>query len=472
MAASTRVAILTVASTLWYIASSSLPALAAEYNGLIEVGDTGKQIVELVRSANRDAGFSGAVLAGRNGKVIAAVAVGESGGKPLEVTTLFEIGSCTKPFTAVAVMKLVEQGKLALDDSIADHLPGVPENCRAITVRHLLQHTSGIPGTNYQGSGTKLAAVLPLFLDGGPRTKPGERHEYWNQGYALLSEVIARASGKSYTAYVRDEIFKPCKMQSSCFTGDRLPKGAVASIGVSTTGRNRGALEHPYGEYGFQYRGMGGLVTNLVDLWRFDRTLAAEKLLTTESIAEMTRPGPEGYALGWRVTRLDSGRTVHYHSGSVRGFLASIRRDPEDDGCLVVLANSDASAPFDLVQSQCEAVMEGREASVELPKQLDPKLIEELAGVYRDEKGRTMTVSREGGLTRALIDWHGPKTHGYLSATDTDQLSFDMMKSASPLTFERANLIEVERDGGAGISALTIVELSLRFERVDEQAAK
>jgi CubicO group peptidase (beta-lactamase class C family) len=190
----------------------------------------GKQIVALVREAEEKVGFSGAVLAAENGKLIAAVAVGKNGKQPLEVTTLFELASCTKPFTAMAVMKLVEEGKLKLDDPIAKYLPGIPEDCQAITVRHLLQHTSGIPGTNSNGHGTDLATVLPTFLAGGPRTPPGEHHEYWNQGYALLSEVIAQASGKPYTQYVREAIFTPCHMKHSRFTVERDDKKLAASI--------------------------------------------------------------------------------------------------------------------------------------------------------------------------------------------------------------------------------------------------
>lgn len=291
-----------------------------KYDGVIEEGAKGKRIVAAVREAHKEDGFTGAVLAADMGKVIAAVAVGEVGGKPFDPSTLFEIASCTKPFTAVAVLKLAEEGKLSLDDPISKHLPGVPDNCFEITVRHLLQHTSGIPGTNSTGAGTDLATVLPTFLDGGPRTKPGEKHEYWNQGYSLLSEIIANASGKPYTEYCREAIFIPCKMESTRFTGDKAPPKATVAVGKSTTGAPRSALDHPYREYGFQYRGMGGIVTNLIDLWRFDRGLKSGKLLKATSLAEMTLPGPDDYALGWRVMKVDEKHTVHEHTGKVRGF--------------------------------------------------------------------------------------------------------------------------------------------------------
>jgi CubicO group peptidase (beta-lactamase class C family) len=431
-----------------------------------EVGETGFEIVKIVRDVHKDLGFTGAVLAADKGKIIAAIAVGQSNNKPIDVTTLFELASCTKPFTAVAVMKLVEDGKLSLDDPIAKHLPGVPDDCQAISVRHLLQHTSGIPGTNYQGGGTDLAAVLPTFLAGGPRTPPGETHEYWNQGYALLSEVIAQASGQSYANYCRTAIFKPTKMTHSCFNGDRPPRDVAVAIGQSESGE-RSALEHPYGEYGFQYRGMGGLVTNLVDLWKWDRALAAGKLLKPESIAEMTRPGPADYALGWRIRKLDNGHAVHEHGGSVRGFLAFIRRDPEADGCLFILANSDNSTPFDFVRAACEAVLDGKPApKLNTPKELDAKLVDELVGEYRDDKGRVLTVSREGNLTRSWIDWHGPVTRGYLGAQSSDNLGLYLRYPN--VQYKKDGDVAIERDGQGGVTGLTLVGLNppLTFQRV------
>jgi CubicO group peptidase (beta-lactamase class C family) len=442
------------------------PTFAHSKDFVIEKGPTGQQIVKLVRDAHASLGFSGAVLAAEKGEIIAAVAVGESQGKPHEVTTLFELASCTKPFTAVAVMKLVEDGKLALDDPIAKYLPGIPEDCRDITVRHLLQHTSGIPRNNSQGGGTDLAAVIPTFLAGGPQSPPGEKHEYWNQGYALLSEVIAQAGGKPYAAYCRTAIFKPCKMLHSCFNGDKPPKGATVSIGASERG-DRSALEHPYGAYGFQYRGMGGLCTNLVDLWKWDRALAAGKLLKPASIAEMTRPGPGDYALGWRITQLDNGHTVHEHTGSVRGFLASIRRDPAADGCLFVLAASDASLPFDIVKSSCELALAGKTPSFKPPKALDDKQIDELVGEYKDDKGRTATVSREGGLTRCWIDWFGPITRGYLGAQQADKLGLFLFYPGNQPQFKKDGDVAIERDPQGAVTGLTLLELKppLTFTR-------
>ncbi|MBA4105569.1 MAG: serine hydrolase [Pirellula sp.] len=456
-----------LATTAAIVASLAMTPSLVAYDGVIEAGPKGKKIVALVRKANKESGFTGAVLAAEKGKVIAAVAVGEVDGKALEPTSLFEIASCTKPFTAVAVMKLVEEGKLSLDDPIAKHLPGIPEDCQAITVRHLLQHTSGIPGENSQGAGTDLAAVLPTFLDGGPRTTPGEKHEYWNQGYALLSEVIAQASGKPYTVYCREAIFKPCKMETTRFTGEKAPPKVRVAIGQSTRGAPRSALEHPYGEYGFQYRGMGGIATSLVDLWRFDRALKNGKLLKAESIDEMMKPGPDGYALGWRIVELDEGHAVQEHTGSVRGFLASMRRDPKNDGALFILANNDDGEPFHLVKSECESALAGNKP-VKVGKGLDPKLTKEIVGEYRDAQGRTLLVEDVGDHVRGVIDWAGPKTFGVLKPGKESKIAFDQLISYPPLRTRPMNEMSVDRDAEGKVTGLTISDMEppLTFERV------
>ncbi len=432
--------------------------VTAAYEGLTAIGPNGKQLVEFVQQAERVSGFSGAVLAGEHGKIIAAIAVGKSGKQSHDVTTLFELASCTKPFTAIAVMKLAEDGKLHLDDPINKYLEGVPENCHGITVRHLLQHTSGISPDNSRGRGTDLADILPQFLEGGPQTPPGEHHAYWNQGYALLSEVIAVASGMPYTTYMRENIFEPCQMKASRFNGDSRPKGIKVATGTSTYGKSRTALEHPYGEYGFQYRGMGGLVTNLADLWRWDRTLAKGKLISADSYAQMTTAGQQAYALGWRIYDKD-GHTIHEHTGSVRGFLALIRRVPETDSCLFILANSDNAEPFDIVAQGCSEILAGRNAEITVPKAVNASLAEQLVGSYRDPNGRTMTVSKEKDSLAAVIDWNGPKSLGKLNMADNGMLSFDMVGSK--------NAILIDRDPQSQVIGLTITDLDppIKFSR-------
>jgi CubicO group peptidase (beta-lactamase class C family) len=278
----------------------------------------GEEICEYVDLAHRKIGFSGSVLVARDGEVIATASRGFADLEkkvPNSKQTLFEIASCTKPFTAIAVMKLAETGKLSLDDPITKHLPHVPENCRAITVRHLLAHTSGIPGTNIDGRGTDLAEVIPSFLEGGPKHPPGKHFEYWNQGYALLSEVVARVSGQTFNDFVRQEIFRPSSMDHSQFTGDTAIEGTIAAVGESIEGKSRSALEPPYGT-GLQYSGMGGIVTNVEDLWNWDRAIANQTLISGVWLKKMTVRGLGGHGMGWTVRSGPDGNSVTDMMGS------------------------------------------------------------------------------------------------------------------------------------------------------------
>jgi CubicO group peptidase (beta-lactamase class C family) len=400
-------------------------------------GETGRAIVAFVKRAEA-LGFSGAVLAARDGKVVAAAGAGhaELAGKvPVTPATLFEIASATKQFTAAAVMRLVQAGKLALDDPIGKHLPDVPANCKAITVRHLLQHTSGIPGTNSQGGGDDVRRVLPVFLRGGPRHEPGTHWEYWNQGYALLSEIVARAAGKSYVAYCEEELFRPAKLRATCFTGDAAPRGATVAVGRSARGPSRSALEHPYGSYGFQYRGMGGAVTSVWDLWRWDRALRGDDVLGAPAKAKLFEPGLRDYALGWFVKK-ERGRVVQSHGGGVRGFVCDVRRYPDDDGCLFVLCNRD-DAPVRDVARAVEAILFGEaKGAVTPPRALDDDVAAALAGKYKDARGTELVVTRDGKVTRVRIHWsppRGPVTRAVLGANTNGDVVLYEWTSETPL---------------------------------------
>lgn len=439
-------------------------------------GEVGERIVEFVRRAEAR-GFSGAVLAAKGGEVVAAVGVGSadlSGRRSNTPATLFEIASLTKQFTGAAVMRLVQEGKLALDDPIAKHLPGVPENCAAITVEHLLRHTSGIPGSNSQGGGDQIERVLPLFLRGGPAHEPGTRWEYWNQGYAILSEIIARASGKSYTEYCREALFTPAGMRWTCFTGDEAPHGgeggeAAVAVGRSAMGPPRSALEHPYGSYGFQYRGMGGVVTNVWDLWRWDRALHDDEVLSEASKAELFKPGLRGYALGWfvREARRPGEGVVLSHGGGVRGFICEMRRYPEHDAAVIVLCNRD-DAPLGFVVEGVERLLFGGgdadgAGAADGPGAALRALGEEtqaaLAGRYRDERGNVLVVEADGVATWARIEWAaGPVTRAILGLDGEGEAVLDDGAERHRLGIER----------GEGGEAQSITILKMIYRRAEE----
>ncbi len=454
-----------------FLSFACSPHFAWCEDGDITSGEAGESIQKFVDVIHERLGFSGVVLAGRDGKIVAAIARGDSdpkSEKPLRRTSLFEIASCTKSFTAITILRLVESGKLSLDDSIAKHLPDIPENCQAITIRHLLTHTSGIPGNNTRGSGDDVKKVIPTFLAGGPRFPPGRRHEYWNQGYSLLSEIIARSTGQSYQDALRSMVFEPCEMTSSRFTGDPAPTGIDVSVGVSNYGPPRTALEHPYGSYGFQYRGMGGLVTNAEDLWKWDRALAGGKLLNDQSIREMIQAGPGNYGLGWRVGEAPDGTNCHFHGGSVRGFVAKIHRFPSIDGATFVLSNRDDTIPLTIIQHGVEQILFGKPADIVVPAAPDPKFVARVSGEYIDNKTRKLVIASGSGLPTVRIFWGGPITYGMLglAADGTPHLFLLKSGSGGNIEFNDDGPLEFSPKAGRGTSvSLAGLTPPLVFER-------
>lgn len=414
--------------------------------------DTAQRLTEWVQAAE-SLGFSGTALVAMNGTVITALGVGSAdldGTASNTPETLFEVASITKQFTATALLQLVEQGKLSLDDSIAAHLPGVHESCRAITVRHLLQHTSGIPGTNSMGGGDDLSRVLPSFLRGGPTHTPGTHFEYWNQGYALLSEIIARASGTDYTSYCKEHLFARAGMDATCFTGDYAPEGTIAAIGRSMYGEPRSALEHPYGSYGFQYRGMGGVVTNVLDLWAWDRALHGDDILGTDAKATLFTPGLEDYAMGWYVKKTASGHLVQSHGGGVRGFASEMRRYPDDGGCIIVLGNRDDLPVVRIAQALEDIVFDQTPTYVKPPSVIDHDTRLALVGKYKDDKGNVLVVEQEGVVLKSRVEWAlGQVTAGVLGRNEQNDGKADIVfydwRSAQTLAITRDNTNQARR---------------------------
>lgn len=429
-------------------------AAAAPDPARVVVGEVGARIARYAEQAGAF-GFTGTVLAARGGKVLAATGVGLANQErevPNDARTLFELASVTKQFTAAAVLRLVQQGKLQLDDPIHEHLPGVPEDCRGITIRHLLQHTSGMPGTNSRGWGDDLATVLPLFLAGGPRHPPGTHHEYWNQGYSLVTAIVEKAAGCSYVEFCKQQLFGPGGLTTACFTGDAAPAGVPVSIGRSWRGASRSALDHPYGSYGYQYRGMGGAVASVWDLWHWDRALRGEAVLGAQAKAELFRPGLEDHALGWFVRRLE-GRTVQMHGGSVRGFLCEIRRYPAEDAFLAVLCNRDDGPMGEVANGVAKILFGGTQ---DLPVPLPAAAGADLVGSWQSELGK-LDIVRQGEILALTLRWKqmGAVTRGCVVGKGLDSAQLFDWHSTAPF--------EVERDQGGALVAFRMD--GVRFTR-------
>jgi CubicO group peptidase (beta-lactamase class C family) len=348
-------------------------------------------------------GFAGSVLVARAGKVLLADGFGLADrDKGIRNTkdTLFEIASATKPFTAVAILQLEVEEKLSCEDPIGRHLPGVPAGFEGITIRHLLTHTSGMPRSAGAGQGDDLAAAVARYLSRPRARPPGAAYEYWNGGYALLAGIVERAAGGTYMDWCRKRIFEPAGMTSSGFTGDSFDPARVA-IGYETGAAPRRADEHPYnGSYGWHYRGMGGLVTTVEDLHRFDRALGSDALLPAAARRKLFTPFLGGYACGFQV--VDRPERKIGHGGSVRGFHCQFSRFPDRDACIVVLCNGLVIPPF-VIEETLHAIAIG--GTLRYPKppptvEWPADELEALAGRYEAAPGERIVVRV---LDRSLV---------------------------------------------------------------------
>lgn len=307
------------------------------------------------------AGFSGVVLIGR-GDAIEVVA-GYGFADPAKTRrntrdTRFNLGSINKTFTAVAIAQLVQQGRLALDDTLARHVPDYPNQAAAarITIRDLLTHRSGVAQFMRADFGDVSVAAMVQAVGAQPQAfEPGARQEYSNGGYVVLGRVIEVTSGQPYSAYVSDHIYRPAGMTASGFfrPGDLENSVALPVTAAGSVGGSRGAGPGPTVASGGPRTGnpAGGGYTTAVDLFRFARALRTGRLLDPRmtqyvlhgTFAEQPR---WGFSLREQVI---GGRRFIGNGGGAPGVNAEFRFEPSGDATVVVLANSSPPAATELL---------------------------------------------------------------------------------------------------------------------------
>ena len=296
--------------------------------------------------------FSGTVLVADNGKIVYSRAFGEANKDhriPNRLDTSHNIGSIGKTMTAVAIMQLVDAGKLRLDDTLGKYLPDFPfPEKDTITIQQLLNHSSGLGDymdiEDYQRTMSgidAIADILPLIYTQKPLFAPGERFGYSNSGMVVLGAIIEKASGLRYADYLQRHVFGPAGMKDSHLVQE-------ADV---LANRSIGYTVKPDGGYRANVREImpasadGGLHTTAPDLLRFDQALNGNVLLRAGSRQQMLTPvGPAPFhASGWFIKRVD-GHLAVGHGGGAPGINAEFRRYPDDGYTLIVLSNYDMGA--------------------------------------------------------------------------------------------------------------------------------
>ena len=223
-------------------------------------------------------GFAGAVLVAEDGQVILRKGYGladRQRGIPITPETVFDIGSITKQFTAAAILKLEEQGRLSVNDPIRYYLDGVPPDKAGITIHHLLTHTAGLRdtfGDDYDVMSRDSLVALVLASD--LLWEPGLRYRYSNAGYSLLGAIVEKLSGRPYERFLHDELFEPAGLTQ---TGYRLPAWPEERIAHGyRLGLDWGSpLDKLWAEDGpyWNLRANGGLLSTVGDLYRWNDRL-------------------------------------------------------------------------------------------------------------------------------------------------------------------------------------------------------
>ena len=317
---------------------------------------------------------------------------------PAKPDSVFKIGSVSKQFIATGVMVLVNDGKVAVDDKIGKYLEGSPEIWQDITVRHVLTHTSGLvresPGFSAMQAQSD-AEVIKAAYQTPLRFQPGEKFEYCNLGYFILAEIIRKASGQEWPAFMEQRVFKPLGMNDTRTTDmtaviPRRADGYVYSNGKLQNGATVISL-----------RPSGAFISTANDLVKWNAALDSGTVLPKPVLEQMwTRvklnDGTEQpYGFGWYLDKAGTHSQVR-HGGSLAGFRSEYTRLTDDNLSVIVLTNVDGARTdaiaVNVAANYIKDLLPKRTAA-----KVDPEALAQYTGRYQFAPGYVIEIVRQGG---------------------------------------------------------------------------
>jgi CubicO group peptidase (beta-lactamase class C family) len=315
------------------------------------------RIDSLVTKSTDNAEFCGSVLVAKEGKIIFKKGYGYSHAEqkiPNDENTVFNIASITKTFTAALILKLQEQGKLAVSDALSKYYPGYPNGDR-ITIHHLLSHTAGIldylQQTEFQAINQSkpvdLEKMISFFRDKPLLFEPGTAFRYSNSDYTLLGYIIEKLTGLPYGSALEKYIFKPLHLDQTSY-GPPKNKNLHVGTGYMMCYKNfqrSSFVVDPSISYA-----TGAIYSTVTDLYKWHQVLQKNKFLSKRSLlaAYTHDKGPYGY--GWFTDSL-YGRQRVSHDGNIPGYKSNINRFPQDDVCVIALSNANNSGVGGIVRN-------------------------------------------------------------------------------------------------------------------------
>ncbi len=258
-------------------------------------------------------------------------------------TSVYQIASVSKQFTAAAIMRLAEQGRLTLDDRARQWVPELHARYDAVTIRHLLTHTSGVadygallPNAYEPKTQQEIVAMINT---GGALFRPGALYTYSNSGYFLLGMIAERAVSKPYEQLLRELFFDPLRLFSTSYCGTR---------GAAPDGHRAVSLEPVAAADMSLVFAAGAVCSNVYDLLRWTDALSNGTAVSMESYAQMTtsvdpdQMAPPGYGFGLVIDTFEERRRI-WHNGDILGFQSHVARFPDEELTIVVLLNANGS---------------------------------------------------------------------------------------------------------------------------------
>lgn len=345
-----------------------------------------------------------AVLVAKKDKVIYEKAFGMANlelNVPLKPDMVFRIGSITKQYTAIAILKLIEEGKLSLKDSLRRFFPEFAYKGHIITIENLLTHTSGI--IDYEvfdihiKNAIRLDLPSTLLLDSlAPQPllfRPGSKFAYSNSNYFLLGMLIEKITGKKYDTYLQDSILKPAGLLNTWYDSPvRIIPGRVNGYNKS---------DGDYNNTGYismsQVFSAGALLSNVKDLFKWNKALRSFSIVTKETLDKawenfrLSDSTLSGYGYGWFNSDFQGLKTI-WHGGAIDGFRSMECYFPDQEIFLTVLINSENSEGFfKIIDNITKVIAEASGVNKEII--VPDTVLESYAGTYRWTEDTTQTIS-------------------------------------------------------------------------------
>ena len=376
----------------------------------------------------------------------------------MSTNNIFEIGSNTKQFTAVAIMMLAEEGKLNLNDTITKYFNDYPTHGHTIKIHHLLSHTSGLASFTssdewYENRNNEMTQeeFMNLFKKTPMLFAPGEKYYYSNTGYFLLGMIIEKISEKPYNDYIDENIFKKVGMKNSTFMNKHkiIKNRAMGHDKIKDKFIKSDEMldSHAYSA--------GAILSTTYDLYLWNRAIVQNKLISKESKElaftnyEISNGKYANYGYGWAINEINGTSTIE-HSGGTFGSLSNLIYLPENDVFVVLLSNCVCSST-DFISTKMAAIAINKpyDNSKINKTKISSSFKEEFVGTYKFDNGSTRVITKENNqifsqlTNRDKMEIYPSGNNTFYYENNLIKLTFKMDESNNPILLYKNRIYEM-----------------------------